>query len=399
MCGLVGVFSVNNLSMPKERWFRDALYIDGLRGMDSVGVLKLDSQFKKSMVKRAMYPSDFLDLKPVDKLWQGQNRMFIGHNRWATKGAVNNANAHPFQHGHITMVHNGSLFTYSSLTGSEQFEVDSEAICYSIYKDGAEETIKKLNGSFSLIWWDDKEKTLNFCRNSERPMYFAAADSDATCLFASEPEMISWLASGKERKSKFIHKDPTATDVGVLYTFDIGAKEGSKKLTTLGLESKRVELYTPPARSYEDNWKHGNRASQKDAQRRRNARRGTVSHLPRAKDKRPTQPADEKLQQYGLVRGDEIKFNYLTHEEVGGSSGKCIIEAYMPNFPYLPVKVFNVDLGDFSFDDGFIAQVVSMIKTVDQTQPEVVVSSSTMERAVPFTPDWRGLFHLLQILF
>lgn len=117
----------------------------------------------------------------------------LGHNRHATKGASDNhAYAHPFQHEHINLMHNGSLTSHHALT-TETFVVDSEAICRALVDTPIEELVPKLRGAFALVWVDSKQQTLNFVRNDERPLALAYNLTRNTIYWASERDMLHWL--------------------------------------------------------------------------------------------------------------------------------------------------------------------------------------------------------------
>jgi predicted glutamine amidotransferase len=78
-------------------------------------------------------PELFYDTGFREALNGNQSRAFIGHNRLATRGVVNPFNAHPFQFGHITGAHNGTLETSCKwklrrLGIGEKFDVDSQAL-------------------------------------------------------------------------------------------------------------------------------------------------------------------------------------------------------------------------------------------------------------------------------
>lgn len=205
MCGIVGLLSndyTGTSYLKKKRTFSQLLFADTLRGTDSTGVFAIPTGLdpKPLIIKRAMAAPDFLDLKPVDtylsqieKFWAS-----VGHNRAATRGKVNNQNAHPFNVGHITLVHNGSLVTTHGLPEHEQFDVDSHAIAHTINKVGIENCSDMFNGAFALVWHDDRNNTINLFRNSERPLYFsktvATGNTSGDILIASEFKMAEWIA-------------------------------------------------------------------------------------------------------------------------------------------------------------------------------------------------------------
>ena len=362
MCGIVGAMSVDNLPYNKEKWFKDALYVDALRGMHSTGVLSLNTLYTPRVVKRAMTPADFLDLKKAENLFKGQHRVLLGHNRHATKGAINNNNAHPFTHGHITLVHNGSLNVFRTLKGSEQFDVDSEAIAYSISVEGVAETVKLLNGAYSLVWWDANTKTMNFIRNDERPMHIAFFGEEKGAVFASEPWMITELADRKA--TTFDHLEPQETEVGVLYTYEVGANKEKKKIV---LESKRLEMYKPvyypPARQ-------PNRRNEADyplRRARRNAARNSGGNH-----------VDHKLDQFGLKRGDMVKFGYIEMEPT--PNGKCKITGAMNTSPWLPVKIYNAPRENYDFNADLKAKLVSIATdAASDYWPDVILDFKTIK--------------------
>ncbi|MCS5737398.1 class II glutamine amidotransferase, partial [Herbiconiux daphne] len=132
-------------------------------------------------------------------------------------GEVVDRNAHPFQHGSITLVHNGTLDNQSLLPDHQKFAVDSENIAYSIDKIGIEETIKKLNGKFTLVWFDAKDQTLNFIRNKDRPFHFMETSS-GDWFGASEEDMLMWLSKRTKGPTAKRHFE---AEVGVQYVFEI----------------------------------------------------------------------------------------------------------------------------------------------------------------------------------
>src|SRR3546814_20890235 len=86
MCGLVGFFGVMN----KERFgvFEDMLQVDVIRGMDSTGVAAVRKKHI-AVVKDTLLPQYLMSTKQYDKHIDNlDNFCLIGHNRFATKGKV-----------------------------------------------------------------------------------------------------------------------------------------------------------------------------------------------------------------------------------------------------------------------------------------------------------------------
>lgn len=232
MCGLVGVFGYLGLS--EVDYFKQALHCDLVRGEDSTGIAVIDAKGDVETFKQALVPTDLLDMKRVDKAITHTKMGFIGHNRKATLGGVNAANAHPFTHDHITLAHNGTLDNKYELQisykESPHFGTDSELVCWLIANYGFEEVVPKLEGAFALTWWDSNEKALYVVRNDERVFsYLALTD---TFIWASEGGMLDWIA---KRNKLNIKADGTMIE-------SIKLKEGRVLRMKYDSVSKEVDL-------------------------------------------------------------------------------------------------------------------------------------------------------------
>lgn len=193
MCGLVGI--AGNLSLPDEKTMKSLLLFDYFRGMDSTGMssVAVDGSFKTA--KLASHPLDLFDSKRFSEALNAYKSVaFIGHNRAATKGAVNNLNAHPYESGEVVGVHNGTLTTASwdalKKAIGENTGTDSQAVIIAIDKLGIEETVKLMEGAWALVWYDGRTHTMNFLRNDERPLWYSYTDDFEKLIWASEHWMI-----------------------------------------------------------------------------------------------------------------------------------------------------------------------------------------------------------------
>jgi hypothetical protein len=122
--------------------------------------------------------------------------VMIGHNRWATQGAVNLENAHPFSYGDIIGAHNGTVpeYTWKKLEYGGKEDMDSKALLKSISEIGARETMGQIaSGAWCLIWYDEVYETINFLRNEERDLYLCTSGGGKNLWWASELGMLVWI--------------------------------------------------------------------------------------------------------------------------------------------------------------------------------------------------------------
>ena len=163
MCGIVGYIG--------HRTVEDVL-IEGLkrleyRGYDSAGIAISGEKINLKKIKGS--------IKNLENIVSSMNSTHgIGHTRWATHGEPSDENAHPFIDcsGEFAIVHNGIIENYMSLRDDlikkgHKFssETDSEVVAHIIedeykgdFEDAVKKTIKKLEGSFALVFIHKNEK-------------------------------------------------------------------------------------------------------------------------------------------------------------------------------------------------------------------------------------------------
>lgn len=191
MCGIV--FAVGDIDQKAEKAFLNMLIFDVVRGEDSTGVVGV-GKFQGAEVKVAKElgnPFYLFDTKSFDRLISRTHRALIGHNRYATTGAVNRRNAHPFEFDGVVGVHNGTLTNKWDLPNGKDFQVDSEALYSYINDAGLEKAIAGTTGAWALAFWDKYEETFNMIRNDERPLHFCYSEDGKQLFGASEAWMLT----------------------------------------------------------------------------------------------------------------------------------------------------------------------------------------------------------------
>ena len=137
MCGIVGYVGDKNA--------QDFL-ISGLkrleyRGYDSAGIVTLSESGQPTLLRAK---GKIVNLEEKLAKNKREDKIGIGHTRWATHGEPSETNAHPHQAGPIYLVHNGIIENYKELKATlteHEFksETDTEvlaALIASFYKDG-----------------------------------------------------------------------------------------------------------------------------------------------------------------------------------------------------------------------------------------------------------------------
>lgn len=222
MCGLYG--AAGDLNVTTERVVRILAVLDSLRGEDSTGVAFIHKfTDTTAVVKEVGNPFNLIESGKYEAQLKKQHRAIIGHNRYATTGAVNRANAHPFVFDTLIGVHNGTLASKWKLPNHMDFKVDSQALFNTIEEDGLKRAIAPLGGmgnAWSLVWWDMLDSTLNFLRNKERPMFMARTDDGKQLYWASE----QWMLSVALNRCGVKHGEVFSTDEDTHYSVHIDNK-------------------------------------------------------------------------------------------------------------------------------------------------------------------------------
>lgn len=217
MCGIVGYISTGDEAFVQEKnhFMHFALTLDTLRGYDSTGMIRVGGDFEVDTVHTTMAGDQWVHTEDykgkMRKAWAA-----VGHNRAATAGSVKLENAHPFTFGPVSMVHNGTLYKEGASlpTFDKNLEVDSMQIAKalsSVTPDRAHEILESIDGSFCLVWSDERDQTVNMCRNSDRPMHFGFNASKTLMFFMSDGTQLSSIL-------KSLNRSPAA--VQSIYSLD-----------------------------------------------------------------------------------------------------------------------------------------------------------------------------------
>lgn len=260
MCGHVGIAGV--LEHRDEATMKRLLLFDVFRGMDSTGFAALKNTNDAGIAKLPSHPIDLFQHKKFDQLLAGtSSKVFLGHNRAATLGKVNGANAHPFQFGDTVGAHNGTLdyLSWQRLEKviGESTTVDSAAIMQSIEMVGIEATIAEMEtgstsqrGAWALVWFDIAKNSLNFIRNKHRPMWYCLTKDKKKLFWGSEWEVISAaismalnnyeLDTSKEGYSYF------EMEADWLYSFDLDRLKAGEYASVEEARVQKLEGREPP---------------------------------------------------------------------------------------------------------------------------------------------------------
>lgn len=234
MCGLFGYVTTK----PKKK-YADASKALGVmmqdRGSQSTGIAMLRNE-DIDIVKKATSAVNFFDRDMV--IGEG-TRAILGHTRYATQGAVNDKNAHPFQYGHYTGCHNGVIWNDHEFG---KFEVDSEVIFYLLDKFSGDfhRTFKQLRGSMAVSWTNGRNVYLV---RHENPL--SVAKLDDAVFWASEEKALQAVmrAIGEPEPDIFSLRE------NIVYAFDKNLNQ--RKIPT---KFKSFESYVSKWNSKTGKW-------------------------------------------------------------------------------------------------------------------------------------------------
>lgn len=195
MCGIVGIIKADNSYIPKvKNVFYDLLFANQLRGVDGAGVFWYNSKDDNySVIKNENFNVVYNNYALDKALTDNEKIPFIvGHNRAATKGKVKTENNHPFDEGHVILVHNGTM-SYIPKEYDKDTKVDSHAIAKMIDTASVEAFMKDSFGAYALTWFHKINRDLSLLRNKDRPLTITKCKEFA--VISSEAGLAHWIMS------------------------------------------------------------------------------------------------------------------------------------------------------------------------------------------------------------
>ena len=158
MCGIIGIIGREAVADKLVEGLKRLEY----RGYDSAGIATLVG----TTIDRRRAEGKLVNLAERVAAFPIDGRVGIGHTRWATHGAPNEANTHPHATKRVAVVHNGIIENFQELRAelrsrgcAFESETDTEVVvqlltCFLEQGLGAvaavRETLKRIEGAFAL---------------------------------------------------------------------------------------------------------------------------------------------------------------------------------------------------------------------------------------------------------
>ena len=213
MCGIVGYVGNKNA--------QDFL-ISGLkrleyRGYDSAGIVTISEDNQPTLLRAKGKIANLEEKLAANKR---EDKIGIGHTRWATHGEPSETNAHPHQAGDIFLVHNGIIENYKELKAQlthHEFksETDSEvlaALINSFYHDGkyplvsaVVQALKLVQGTYGIAVVSTKNPDEIIVARSGSPLVIGVGTDET--LIASDASALV----GHTKKAIYLNDGEVAT--------------------------------------------------------------------------------------------------------------------------------------------------------------------------------------------
>jgi glucosamine--fructose-6-phosphate aminotransferase (isomerizing) len=191
VCGIIGVTGRATAVADIVTGLRRLEY----RGYDSSGVVAQHGE-RLGVVKRAGKLDRLVEALEGDPLAGATG---IGHTRWATHGAPNDANAHPHldPSGRVAVVHNGIIENYRALRAELDgavfaSETDTEVVAHLVAREldapdapdlleAVRRVVGLLDGAYALCVMSDREPGTIVVARQQAPLIVAARDGVGFC--------------------------------------------------------------------------------------------------------------------------------------------------------------------------------------------------------------------------
>lgn len=270
------------------------MLLNSMRGAHSTGIAGVDHSGDVDIMKSVGGPESFSSWKESDRFFERIVTRYVavlGHGRYATRGTIKAPNAHPFEEGNITLIHNGTMTNfdraekdYKKINNTKRkFETDTELCAAIAANDGVGELIKSYDGGYAFIIYDKENMTFTVTRNNERPLFMFRRKYRDMYYLSSDKAVFAYLQErfniqGEVLEFAAHHK----------YVFTLGEKDFTKE--PMSITGGKYGAYTyqssPPyvhrgshrthtsARWTESDWLQMEREAAEERQRRLDAMMG-----------------------------------------------------------------------------------------------------------------------------
>ncbi len=153
MCGIVGYIGDKSAQNVLLSGLKRLEY----RGYDSAGIVTVSKRSKPTLLREK---GKVVELESKVRTHETDDRIGIGHTRWATHGAPSKRNAHPHNVGDIYLVHNGIIENYLALKtmlASRGYDLKSDtdtevltALIDLVYRD-THELFEAVSGALKMV--------------------------------------------------------------------------------------------------------------------------------------------------------------------------------------------------------------------------------------------------------
>lgn len=213
MCGIVGYIGKNK----SQDFLISGLKRLEYRGYDSAGIVTLDENGKATLLRSAGKIKN-LEEKVAKK--PKEDKIGIGHTRWATHGEPSEKNAHPHKSGDIYIVHNGIIENYKDLKAQlkdHKFESDTDsevlaALIDSFYQGGKHplsnatvQALKLVRGTYGIAVVSTKNPEEIVVARSGSPLVIGVCPNET--LIASDASALV----GHTKKAIYLNDGEVAT--------------------------------------------------------------------------------------------------------------------------------------------------------------------------------------------
>jgi len=201
--------------------FRDLVFLSTLRGDKGSGLAALYNDGTTNTFKTPVAAAYLSNSVQMSDHLKKPHKIVLGHARAPTRGGDDASCLHPHIKDHIIGIHNGTMYRVAGQK-VETDTSDSALLFEAIASLGVKEALKDSYGNYTLIWLDTKERTINFIRNTGRPLVLAdvGKKGDVRKFFFSSQENMLSLAMARNHYKEEVSASELPVDKHFMLPWD-----------------------------------------------------------------------------------------------------------------------------------------------------------------------------------